>query len=245
LSTRFALAFMLALSLAVPAQAGLFGPDRVPKEKLAAIKSIAVMVALNHEMTVQQLSPPPFDSSSTWLPTGDWMLDDLVVRTATDALSPRFKVSESSVAASDFRENKTDLVREAYDMEDRLKEAIGSAPKEADAWLLVKSYNFFQPDGGFGPRGPSIYGLSIVRHKLITSFYTQDAMVKVLLIDAKSGETLSETDLDPMERRLDTKDWADTADTLSPAQIDDLKRGYTAMVADGLRGALKDMGLTR
>ena len=202
-----------------------------------------MIVALNHELTVQQMSPPPLDSSETWLPIGDWMLDDLVVQTATAALSPRFKMSVSSLPASDFRENKTDLVREVYDMDDHLKEVISAAPKEADAWLLVKSYNRFQPDSGFGPRGPSIYGLSIVRHKLITSFYTQDAMVKVLLIDAKSGEILAEDSFDPSSRQLDVKDWADTADTLSPAQIDDLKRSYTSMVADGLHGALSDMGL--
>jgi hypothetical protein len=240
---RLSAILLVALVLAVPARAGLFGSDRVPKEKLASIKSIAVIVALNHELTVQQLSPPPFDSSATWLPTGDWMLDDLIVQTATSALSPRFKVSESSLPASDFRENKSDLARDVYDMDDRLEEAVGAAPKEADAWLLVTSYNLFQPDTGFGPRGPSIYGLSIVRHKFVTSYYTRDARVKVLLIDAKSGDILAEFPFDPPWHQLDMKDWADTADALSPAQIDDLKHGFTSMTADGLRGALRDMGL--
>jgi hypothetical protein len=240
---RFWAVLIVASVLAVPARAGLFGSDHVSKDKLASIKSIAVIVAINHELTVQQMSPPPFETTETWLPTGDWMLDDLVVQTATTALSPRFKMSVSSLPAPDFRENKTNLARDVRDADDSLENLIHEAPKEADAWLLVKSYNLFQPDTGFGERGPSIYGLSIVRHKFITSFYTQDAMMKVLLIDAKSGETLAEDTFDPQSRRLDTKDWADTADALSPAQIDDLRRGYTSMVADGLRGALSDMGL--
>lgn len=241
---RLSAVLLVASVLAVPARAGLFGSDRVSKDKLASIKTIAVIVALNHELTVQQLSPPPLDSSATWLPTGDWMLDDLVIQTATEVLSPRFKVSVSSLPASDFRENKTDLVREVYDTADHLKEAVGAAPKEADAWLLVTSYNLFRPDTGFGPRGPSIYGLSIVRHKFVTSYYTQDARVKVLLIDAKSGAILAEDPFDPPWHQLDVKDWADTADALSPAQVDDLKRSYTSMAAGGLRGALSDMGLT-
>lgn len=254
------LACATAMSLATPCAAGWFHsgpPEHVAPDRVAAIRSVAVIPALNHELEVEEIGSTVFSNRKSYLAIGNWRLDDVAVQAVEATLSPRFKVVRSELPASDFREPEAQRPSDRDDQAQRAEQAksliVGQAPKEADAYLVIKTFNEYGGDNG--STSFSVYGLGIRKRDglFIMSALTKHAHVQLLLIDARTAETLAVQPLCFPKageacshwawRGLDSADWADTADTLTPEQVATLERDFTAMLGEGVRGALEDMGL--
>ena len=236
------------LTCGIAAAYPLLGPpDAPPPEKLQNIKNIGVSFDPAEPLNITSIGTTAFTNASGIIPASDLHFDTVIIQAVADTLGSKFTSGPSDIAFSTIRQ------RLFNSYTGQLKALVtATADRKFDAYL-----NFRFTDSANDPiagTNQKLHGMGIYRRNLFD--LNRDAayyFVSIDLIDGQTGERMAGQALcfsaggGKCDHRywqpLTAGHWVEPDATPSDEQKQALRDDFTAILKDGIRGALTEMGL--
>ena len=226
----------------------LLGPPDAPSpEELQNIKNIGVWFDPAEPLNITSVGTTAFTNASGTIPASDLHFDAVAIQAVADTMGSKFTSGPSDIAFSTIKQ------RLFNSYAGQLKALIMATPDQKfDTYL-----NFRFTDSANDPiagTNQKLHGMGIYRRNLFD--LNRDAAyyyVAIDLIDRKTGDRIAGQALcfspaggeceHQFWQPLKAGHWVEPDAALSDEQKQALRDDFTAILKDGIRGALTEMGL--